>query len=81
MTTMRAKLSVTGITNYGTTSEGLTFKAVSKDGTYPADGSDEDNSFARFTPQADLTMVINNPDLLGKYKIGDKVYVDFSPAQ
>ncbi|WP_204367562.1 hypothetical protein [Janthinobacterium sp. HH01] len=46
----------------------------------PPDGSDEDNSFARWTPSAELTMTINNPDLLGKFKVGDKFYVDFTPA-
>jgi len=55
MTTMRAKLKVTnvqvsGSTNGGTTSELLSFGAVYKDGAYPADGTDEDNTFAKWTP-------------------------------
>jgi hypothetical protein len=77
---MRAKLQVRNVENF-VTSERLSFGAVCKAGGYPADGSDEDNSFAMWTPSADLTMVINNPALLGQFKIGDKVYVDFTPAE
>jgi hypothetical protein len=77
--TMRAKLQVSEVQSTAT-SERLTFRAVGKAGGYPADGSDEDNSFARWTPSAELTMTVNNPALLGKYKSGDKFYVDFTPA-
>lgn len=79
-TTMRAKMQVRNVENF-TTSERLTFGAVCKSGGYPADGSDEDNSFARWTPSAELTMTVNNPALLGKFKVGDKFYVDFTPAE
>lgn len=48
---------------------------------YPADGSDEDNTFSQFTPCADLSMYIQNPVLAGQFKYGDKLYVDFSPAE
>lgn len=75
--TMRAKMQVSAvITNGG--SEQLAFNAVCKSGAYPADGSDEDNSFAKWTPSAELKMTVNNPDLFGKFKVGDKFYVDFT---
>ena len=86
MSVMRAKMRVSnvnvtkaadGVTTLG---ERLTFNAVYKDGGYPADGSDEDNSFAKWTPQAELTMSINNPDLWDKFTVGEKFYVDFTPA-
>lgn len=80
MGTMRAKLQVSDVQS-STTSERLSLRAVCKSGAYLADGSDEDNSFARWTPSAELTMTINNPDLLGKCKVGDKFYVDFTPAE
>ena len=79
-TTMRAKMQVSDVQS-STTSERLSLRAVCKSGGYPIDGSDEDNSFARWTPSAELTMTINNPDLLGKFKAGDKFYVDFTPAE
>lgn len=78
MTNMRAKLKVTNIVKHEA-SERLTFGAVYKNG-YPPDGSDEDNTFAKWTPQADLTMTINNPALLGKFEVGQAFYVDFSPV-
>lgn len=83
MTTMRAKLKVTSVTKGPEgfePHERLTFGAAYKDGAYPADGSDEDNTFSKFTPQADLSMVIQNPALLGKFEVGQKFYVDFTPA-
>ena len=77
--TMRAKMKITNVAN-SETSERLTFAAVYKDGAYPADGSDEDNTFARWTPSADLNMTITNPDLHGKFAVGDTFYVDFTPV-
>ncbi len=79
-TTMRAKLQVSDVQS-SPTSERLSLRAVCKSGAYPTDGSDEDNSFARWTPSAELTMTVNNPELLGKFKVGDKFYVDFTPAE
>lgn len=80
ITTMRAKMQVSDVQS-SATSERLSLRAVCKSGAYPTDGSDEDNSFARWTPSAEMTMTINNPDLLGKFKAGDKFYVDFTPAE
>lgn len=79
MMTMRAKMRVASVTGQGS-SEQLTFNAVCPKGAYPADGSDEDNTFARWTPSASLQMQVNNPDLLGKFKVGDTFYLDFTPA-
>jgi hypothetical protein len=78
--TMRAKLKITEIKKYPD-AERLTFCAVYKEDSYPPDGSDEDNTFARWTPSADLGMTINNPALLGKFNIGEKYYVDFTLVQ
>jgi len=83
MTTMRAKLKVTSVTKGPEgfdPHERLTFAAVCKDGSYTSDGSDEDNTFSKFTPQADLSMVIQNPALIGQFEVGQKFYVDFTPA-
>jgi hypothetical protein len=60
--------------------EALVFSAVCKSGGYPADGSDENNSFAKWTPSAELKMSITNPALIGKFFIGQEFYVDFTPA-
>ncbi|MFM0060028.1 hypothetical protein PQR64_30795 [Paraburkholderia phytofirmans] len=88
MTTMRAKLQVGFVQEqFNWAPEGeprqksmevLTMHAVAKSTAYPADGSDEDNTFAKWSPGANLSINIANPDLWGKFKVGDKYYVDFT---
>lgn len=85
MTTMRAKLQVSSVFPHraedgSTTSETLYFHGVSKSGGYPEDGSDEDNSFAKWSPSVNLQMQVTNPALFGQFEAGQKFYVDFSPA-
>lgn len=48
---------------------------------YPEDGSDEDNTFARFSPAIALNMNVANPALFGKFKQGQKFYIDFIPVE
>lgn len=79
MSTMRAKFVVNSIEKFGGC-EVVKFNAVGRSGGYPADGSDEDNTFAKFTPSAECKLTITNPDLHGKFEPGQKFYVDFSPA-
>jgi hypothetical protein len=75
---MRAKMRITNIETHNSQSETLYFCGVSKDGPYPSDGSDEDNTFAKFSPQLNLTLRVANPALVGKFKSGDTFYVDFT---
>ena len=42
------------------------------------EGESEDNTFARYTPSASLSMTITNPNLLGQFKEGQKFYLDFT---
>lgn len=80
MTIMRAKLQIRSVSG-NATSETLALGPVCPKGGYPADGTDENNSFARWTPHADLRMTIQNPALIGQFKVGDVFYVDFTPAE
>jgi hypothetical protein len=77
---MRAKLQVTNVNKHTDGSEVLSFVGVSKCDGYPADGSDEDNTYAKFSPCVDLRITIQNPNLYGKFTPGQKFYVDFTPA-
>lgn len=77
-TTMRAKLQVASVEKFAG-SERLKMHAVAAK-SYPADGSDEDNTFARFSPSASFEIHITNPALHGKFEPGQKFYVDFTPA-
>ena len=87
MTNMRAKMRLNAITNRyspgesaGITQETLNFTAVAAS-TYPADGSDEDNTYAKFSPSGNLSLTVANPALIGKFEVGQKYYVDFTPAE
>lgn len=75
---MRAKLQISHIEQFGE-SERLHFHGVAAK-AYPADGSDEDNTFAKFSPSVELKITIANPALVGKFKPGEKFYLDFTPA-
>lgn len=86
MTTMRAKLQVSSVfarpnpETGETVGETVKFHGVAKSGGYPPDGSDEDNTFAKWTPSASFEIYIANPALFGQFEPGQKFYVDFTPA-
>jgi hypothetical protein len=85
MALMRAKMKVGSVFpcrngEGATISEQVTFHGVAKSAPYPADGSDEDNTFAKFSPSVNLTMTIANPALFGTLEPGAAFYVDFTPA-
>lgn len=85
-TKMRAKLRVGSVFPYRdpesgeTISETVNFHGVAKSGAYPADGSDEDNTFAKFSPSASFQILVANPALFGGFEPGDTFYVDFTPT-
>jgi hypothetical protein len=81
MPKMRAKMRVIHTKKRSDTCEELEFSAVCKNDGYPADGSDENNSFAMWTPSATLKMSITNPALVGAFTAGQIVYVDFTLAK
>lgn len=54
---------------------------VARSDSYPADGSDENNTYAKWSPSGDLKLSITNPALSNRIKEGDTFYVDFTPAQ
>lgn len=78
MPTMRAKFQVSSVEKFAS-SEKVKFTAVGKT-PYPEDGSDEDNTYAKFSPAASCEIHIANPALFGKFAPGDKFYVDFTAA-
>jgi hypothetical protein len=80
MAKMRAKMRVTGVEKHNEESETLNFTAVAKNEGYPEGGGDENNSYARWTPSANLTMLVNNPDLVGQFNVNEEYYLDFTKA-
>lgn len=77
---MRAKMKISRIEKFEI-GERLYLSAVCPKEGYGTDGSDEDNSYAKFTPSAELNMYIANPALLGKFTAGDVYYLDFTVAE
>lgn len=77
---MRAKMQIQKIEQHQN-QEILTFTCVAKSGSYPPDGLDEDNQFGKFTPSGSLTLTVANPALLGRFKPGEKYYLDFTKAE
>jgi hypothetical protein len=76
---MRAKMVVNRVERWQGQDK-ITCAAVCRDGSYPADGSDEDNTYAKFSPQGELSLTIANPALIGKIEPGTKFYLDFTIA-
>lgn len=70
---MRAKLTLYSVCSYGNNSATVVFNTV-----YDCNNKPEDNSYAEFTPSAELKMEVSNPALLAKLKPGQKFYVDFT---
>jgi len=76
---MRAKMKITRVEKFEGGNERLHLSAVAAK-NYPVDGSDEDNTFARFTPNGEVTLTIANPSLQGMFEPGDTYYLDFTRA-
>lgn len=76
---MRAKMVVQEVIRYSH-SETIRMTAVSRDHGYPADGSDEDNTFAKFSPSGSFEVQCTNPDMFGKINPGERFYLDFTRA-
>jgi hypothetical protein len=95
-TTMRAKLQVTFVQTHEQrlnaegrydpsalptkTMETLHMSAVCAP-KYDESGLDEDNTFAKFSPGAQLNINIANPALWGKFAVGERFYVDFTKVE
>jgi hypothetical protein len=84
---MRAKLQVTSVvvSNTGPApsylQDTVTFIPVCGDKPFGKEGESEDNTYARWTPCGLVTLSITNPNLIGKFKVGQKFYADFTPAE
>ena len=38
-------------------------------------------SWAKYTPQGEIKMLINNPSAAAKFELGKQYFVDFTPAE
>lgn len=85
MSRMRAKFKIDDVKDFTKTSGKITSQNLVMSAVIPnkfgEDGENEDNDFARWTPSGELTILINNPDLIGAFKRDDKIYLDFTKAE
>jgi hypothetical protein len=82
MTTMRAKMEVREVgCPLPLNQLKLTMVAVCGQNPFGPDGESDDNTYSRWTPTSTLEMYITNPNLVDKFKVGQKFYVDFTEAQ
>ena len=80
MRVMRAKMELRKVEKLMHDMEILHFQAVSRSDGYPADGTDEDNTYAKFTPAGSVTLSVANTALHNKFTPGQKFYLDFTIA-
>lgn len=69
---MRAKMKVLSV-NWTEFGQVLNLTAVTN-------GTQEDNTYSKFTPCGSVELTITNPELEGKFKPGQQFYVDFTEA-
>ena len=80
MTTMRAKLQVSAVNKpYDGAEEVVMFPVTGK--PFGPEGESEDNTYAKWSPSGELKLTITNPNLHGKFSVGQKFYADFTPAE
>jgi hypothetical protein len=88
-TNMRAKMMLETVTTVrhqqqaagdAPTSEVLKFRPVARKDSYPSDGSDENDTYAKFSLTATIEITVANPALIGKLNPGEFYYVDFTPV-
>lgn len=77
---MRCKMWVTSVLHSkeadGTTSE----EKVTLAAVYSSDPATENARWSKWTPSANLTIHISNPEAFGKLSAGHEFFVDFTPA-
>ena len=49
-------------------------------GTYPGGDSEENKSFAKYTPAGEISLTITNPAAIEAFELGKAYYIDFTPA-
>lgn len=79
-TPMTAKLKITSVLATEGGGEVLKYRAVCKSDGYSQSDLDENNSYAKASPMADLEIHVHNPALQGKYRPGDTFKVHFEPC-
>ena len=78
---MRAKVMVNEITHYPYAAQKFVAQPVVKDEKFGPNGESENNTYSRYSPAGRFELTITNPELFGKLKPNQVMYVDFILAE
>lgn len=79
MPVLRCKMRVQEVTRSMDGEGKVEQERVRLTAVYAKEGPNAD--WSKWTPSADFTICISNPDALGKLSRGHEFYVDFTPAE
>ena len=80
MSVLRAKLKVTRISCNKNEKGEIDQETVELAAVYSSDPTSENAQWSKWTPQAQFSLTINNPEAFGKLSKGHEFFVDFTPV-
>jgi hypothetical protein len=80
MSVLRCKMRVGQVTHVKNADGSTSQEQVQLTAVYGPEGS-ANADWSKWTPSANFTICINNPDAFGKLASGHEFYVDFTPAE
>jgi len=76
---VRGKFKVESVRHHATCGDGYVYAEVSMAAVYT--NNQEDNTYSKATPSAQLTMTVTVPEVVDTFKPGTFFYVDFTPIE
>jgi hypothetical protein len=76
MNDIKAKMVIADVSRVGNM-DVLTFIPIPKEGGYSDGGLDNDNTYAYYSPSADIKIIVNNENMVGKFVLGDRFSISF----
>lgn len=80
MPVLRCKMRVQSVAQYKNEDGSIGSEEVKLQAVYGADGT-VNAQWSKWTPSANFSITINNPDAFDKLSKGHEFYVDFTPAE
>ena len=78
---MRAKVQVSEIAHFQHSAQRFVALPVTGNEKFGPNGESENNTYSRYSPSGRFELTISNPELFGKLKPGQYMYVDFILAE
>lgn len=80
MSVLRCKMRVTSVAHYKDENGATSQEEVKLQAVYGAEGTDN-AQWSKWTPSAQFSITINNPNAFNQLSKGHEFYVDFTPAE